>query len=465
MKKIDHLIALWCTLFVLLTLLSPESGGQNPNSRFALLESMSTEHSFHIDRFTHWGDDWARTPGPAGHYYSNKAPGAAFWAFPIYKILHPLFGSSKIDETHPPSFAYKQLVTLLTQTIPYALISFFLLRALVLNFSLSLSATLWGTVALLFGNTAVIFAGTFFGHTLTAFFLLTALLFSFQKKFIAFGFFLGFALLSEYTMALVVPLFLLLPLFVETEKQQRLLALLKCALGGVIPGALWCWYHTLCFGYPWLTAGSFQNPIFLDVKHLDHNIAGLFSWWPIPWDIGAELLIGGRRGLLFTNPWILLLMVISLVLFIKLKRNNRHLLLMVITFGSTLLLLLMNMSFGGWHAGASAGPRYLCALFPLWAIVGALLYDKIVLFSTPLKISLWITLSVAVIVRGAILATTVLAPHEEWLWSWLYHNFILAKSSTPLVRFCLYLSLFTALFLYSKRSEKSGRHSSFQGFK
>src|ERR1044072_5443696 len=59
--------------------------GWNQNSSFALTRAVVEQHTFTIDRYRNTTEDVA---WEGGHAYSNKMPGAAFLAVPVYAAIY-----------------------------------------------------------------------------------------------------------------------------------------------------------------------------------------------------------------------------------------------------------------------------------------------------------------------------------------------------------------------------------------
>src|SRR5205823_1072127 len=76
------------------------------------------------------------------------------------------------------------------------------------------------------------------------------------------------------------------------------------------------------------------------------------------------LLFGPERGMLFFVPWALALIPLLFVPLKKVPGGSR-----LFLCGGLLGLLWMNASVGSWDGGLSAGPRYLCLIFPAIAFL------------------------------------------------------------------------------------------------
>jgi len=430
----------WIVIFVFLAMFSRTGGGTNEYSRYTTLRAMSDQQTFKINDYVSWTIDWAQTPD--GSYYSNKAPGPMFLAFPIFYLMEqitkfdkkeifetkidPVSGKSRTIRTKIPGPTTRAIIALVTQIIPIAILTF-----LLGHFLLHHGVPIWGVhfmaVAFLFGNTASMFANIFFGHALTACLLLFSHYFLLQKKPLLVGLFFGFALLGDYTVALLAPL-VLMNLILANPKKYRWMG--ELLAGGLVPGLLWCWYHISACGSPFVIPAHFQNPMWQDMKHETHNLWGLFVL-QIRWDIIYQLLFGSMRGILFTQPWVLCLIPVPFLLYKKIFQDKTLLTTAILSLFGLLFLLIMNSSFGGWHGGHTSGPRYLSMVFPLFALLAALLYGYLPRWY---RVLLWAGLIPAVVLRALIYGSTPLA-HEQPIWPFLY-NFMIGESDNKgIVRF------------------------------
>lgn len=366
---------------LLVNIICGQHGGNNPNSRFSLLRMMSEKATFNIEPivkqgYRFWTDDWSRTD--LEHYYSNKAPGSAFMALPFFLPLDKISKLTwkKQDKQTwfytPPSRSTRKLTSIFSQVLFFIMLFLTLARRNQLaplfknQASVIIFLVLFG-----FANTASNYMNTLFGHGLAAvmtFWFINSLLINNP---IQLGIAFGFGLLNDYSFA-----FFLFPalLFLVFKNKKELSAYLKFALGGIPAGILWVWYHWICFGSPLTIANKFQNPKYVDVS-TGENIWGIFST-KLNLNIYYELLFGPKRGLLITQPWILVTFALICVCLFSKKLLAEHKLFIGANFITFLLLLIMNTSFGGWHGGSTFGPRYLSIIFPWFAMTVALLYQQ-----------------------------------------------------------------------------------------
>ena len=434
-------IRLWLPLalaYLFVNVSHIEDGGTAANARFATLRAMSDDLTFKIDAYWDWTDDWAKTPD--GHYYSNKAPGPTFAAYPLFwlldRALWPL-QIKKIDEKgrrQAPRGIHKVVVSNLLQVIPLLFLTLLLLRQ-IFPAGISLPAYIATALAILFGNTAAALMNAYMGNPFTALVLLAMIFSHLRGNFFLTSFFYGWALLSEYSVA-----FLLLPFlglaYAETRRsglQATSIALLK---GACLPGALWIWYHYACFGSP------FRIPLQFEVMTLPEEVKanagealGFTSLLP-NFGIVLELLFGQIRGVLFTQPWIFPVVLGGAYCFRK-KMGDPLVQAFWFTLISFIILVWLNAGFAGWHAGGSPGPRYLAAILPAFGIFIPKIYAEFPRWGRSL---FWITIGVSVVFRGLVYAGGTLVPTVP-LWDYYWNRLdtpfaLISLAAFALVSFC-----------------------------
>src|SRR5262249_32855262 len=140
-----------------------QAGGWNQNSRFDLVRAVVEHGTLTIDRYeANTGDDSIR----AGHYYSDKAPGAAVLCLPTYRLIYTLAG--RPDPVPPDVLAWAAWMSIVIAVgVPSALAATFLFRLCV---RLGLTAAAAIAVALLWalGTMALPYATLLYGNQLSA---------------------------------------------------------------------------------------------------------------------------------------------------------------------------------------------------------------------------------------------------------------------------------------------------------
>ncbi len=341
----------------------------NHNSRldviFAFVEPGSRDFlSFRIDRFItdpELGEntgDWANNPQFDRHYYSNKAPGVALAAIPVYTILYWAERAAGIDPTEViPSFVNAYLINLAVSVLPLALAIPLFFR-LLLGLGRPLDESLIMAVGLGLGTLLFPYSTQLWGHTTAAsclVFALFALRQANRNALAICGLWSGMSVLMEYSCAISVGL---IGVYILCTCQRR--QILWYMLGGLLPLLVYGAYHTLCFGAPWTTANFHNNPIF----HETGDVLGVFG------ALSGEALWGltfsRYRGLFWYMP--ALLPALAAACRLRWRREDSMGWLCVANAAGYLLL---NMTFNGWHGGASIGPRYLIPALPFLALLAA----------------------------------------------------------------------------------------------
>jgi len=353
-------------LFAITQIAFEHSGGTNERSRMAAIFAFFERGSFRLDPdYEKFTGDWAQTPD--GVYTSNKAPGPTILALPILYPFDTLLtfntksASDRVRLREKAGLPFAKIVSILLQVIPWALISLVLLGICIEN-NISLFPTLSLLVCFLFGTTTTLLLNAYWGHGVSAVFLLLFVLAIFWKEFAWAGFFFGWSLLSDYGIGLVLPGALIAVLALATSSKN----IISFVKGGIIPGLIWIAYHTTYYGSPFTIPNKFQNPMFVDLADKPDAVWGIIYLVP---ELGRlkELLWGDSRGLLITQPWVLAVLV-----YLVISLFNKHLKEVKPVIAATIVgflgIFAMNASFGGWHGGSAPGPRYLSPFLPIFAL-------------------------------------------------------------------------------------------------
>jgi hypothetical protein len=364
----------------------------NTSSRFAAMGAFCSTGHFEITPYLSATDDWSRTPD--GRTYSNKAPGGMILGLPLYcaalevqKVLTPSPPdvATRVKNEWKLRYVLNLLMCLIVQMIPWVWICLRWERKLAV-LGASSEARLFAMLALLFGTTPAILMDIWIGHPTVAFFSMLALLAIVEGRAVLLGLAFGMMQLTEYSSLLLLPA----ALFAFPGIRKNWLRILpEILLGALIPAVLWIIYHQMTFGSAFAIANRYINPMFQDQAGAHLQLWGIFTL-PDPW-ILVRLILGWWRGILFSQPWVLVAMIT--LPFVPQSAVSRRTL--IYCEAGLILLLIMNASFGGWHGGATAGPRYLSAALPAFAIPVALVWDRL---SGVLKKILWLTLGFSCLV-------------------------------------------------------------------
>ena len=432
----------WVILFLAIQGLVMIDGATNTYSRWSTMVSIIEDKTVRIDKYYQHTIDWARTPD--GHYFSNKAPGPMLLGLPVFWALdHGI--TRNLPERYQRDVARlvaRNLVMLrlsyITQVIPYAAMVLLFIRFLQKK-RVPLPALHFTAVALLFGNTAVIFMNTFFGHAISAMFVLATLYTLHVRRQALAGLCLGLAGLCDYGATL-----LLLPAVIVLlwDRGNRFKRLGWFALGGVAPAITWVLYHTYCFGGPFSLPNKFQNPLFVNVPKNVPQLWGILRLFPEA-GILKELLVGSARGLLYTQGWLLVAFLGLIALFVmnlaranitfcdRLLRDSA-----IFSFMGLALLLLMNCAFNGWHGGATPGPRYLSIILPACAVTAGLAYPR---FPTVARQAMVVFVILSLVLFVLVFGTRNLLAPENALFAAYLRSLVLVDGSS--LERILYLTL------------------------
>lgn len=398
--------------FVVFAYFMPRWADWNIDSRLDLVHAIVDKHSLQIDAY-HW-NTWDKAVYQ-GHYYSDKAPGTAVLGAVVYgafvlarqapgsggairaieasdawnpairlgrtpKYVPPETGGSKPGGCQRAGLGNVQTTPWGNRLVPpkrdWALSKYVLtvgvvglLSALFAAFFFwflsffALSAGLrWLLTALYaFATDALPYSTNFYSHQLAAAFLFVAFALLFLRKEqragpwappLA-GFLLGFALFTEYTVALIIPIVGLYGVWVLRRSPREITGFI--AFGLVPLFAL--------FAY---NAAAFSGP-------LDTGYSHDFCWsaaqgagyagFTYP-RLGPlfDLTLGSYRGLFYMSPFLLL----ALPGLIWMAR--RRLGVEAAVCGASAILFIVALSaYWGWNGGKVEGPRYLVPTIPFLA--------------------------------------------------------------------------------------------------
>jgi hypothetical protein len=375
-------ICLFLTLLLCYVYFFPRWADPNQNSRLDMVVAVVDDGTFQIDNYVENTVDYAKV---GEHYYSDKAPGAAFLGIPVYAVLKKGFLDSSIMDSlmdrladnealkatlreegtglleHKVRFAIAQVaLTFVASALPTALMG-----ALIYRLLARFTARQWPRILVVLGygllTPAFAYAGAFYGHQLSAACLFAAfyLVFVGMKPLSTFslltvGLLLGYSVITEYPSILIVGILFLYTLY-RLSDQRR--------IGWVIlPGALiaagWMTYNTAIFGSP-LELGYSYSELWTE----QHHTGFMSLTWP-HWEVIWGITFSPFRGLFVLSP----LLLLAMPGFVLWWRSGEHRPEFWVALTSAVIVFLFNSSSIMWWGGYAIGPRYLLPMLPFMAL-------------------------------------------------------------------------------------------------
>jgi hypothetical protein len=361
----------------------PRWADWNQNSRFDLVIAIVQDHSLMIDKYMANTGDYAFIDG---HYYSDKAPGTALLAAPVYALFRTIFhspaggltdavasdnpalqatlrpGGSGVQVEKLDYFIPLVIVTFVVVAVPSAILGLLFCRV-ASHFGLDQRQSM--IITLLYGlaTSAFPYANNLVGHQLAACLLFTAFAVILGVRLrilgdwwvVCIGFLLGYAVITEYPAAMVAAvlgLYALLALGTPARVVVRLV------LGAIPPLILLVVYDYVAFGTP-LPIGYLHSTLWTDVHQ-----TGFVSLTYPRLDALWGLTFGVHRGLFFLSPFLLCSALGYWALWQNRKRRAEFWVLVL----APLAFLLFNSSSAMWQGGFAVGPRYLVPSLPFLAL-------------------------------------------------------------------------------------------------
>ena len=245
-------VAGFAVLTLYFTGLFPPFGNPNELSRLEMVFAFVEQGTFRIDGAIPVLGDHEDKAVSGGHFYSNKAPGLAFAAIPVYRVLRVFF---------PPPRSASDAIFVLLRILTVSVLCVVALARFAARLGSAKGSALL-VFALAFGTPLLFYGRSFFGHAWTAALLFLAWDLARKREERApaggagllaesAGLLCGWAAISEYTAA---PLAMLLALRVARRGSWRTLALF--AAGAAVPLLLLLSYDASCFGSPWVLSSA-----------------------------------------------------------------------------------------------------------------------------------------------------------------------------------------------------------------
>lgn len=348
---------LFCSLiFFLSTFYLDTWQNGSSTSRAIAVVSFAESRTFQVDKYHERSVDKIFVNG---HYYSDKAPLTIFLVIPFFEIAN-LIGI----EPQTMERAALLIGDVLCGSIPFTLIVLITFLFIRKETNSLISPVLLATLPF-FASFIFIYSGTYYGHLISALFLLLAYIFiRAREKFLLAGFLCGLSFISEFPTALVSAIWAL-QIFVN-EKSFR--SLLKFSLG-ILPSII------IIFIYNYVITGDFLN---LSYKyHSDQRHDSLYGFSLPKFDALWGLILGLKRGILIYTSFLIiflyeLLKHLSSKRFSTIVRTFFTNYLSLISIASVLLI----SSFFEWTGGWCYGPRLIFFVAVLLCFEGILFLAK-----------------------------------------------------------------------------------------
>jgi rubredoxin len=322
--------------------------------------------------------DYAFNPAQ-GRYYPNKPPGTSFLAVPAYWATYRTERFWQIDpDALWPLTVNAFVTTALSVGLLGALGGVIFLRLSQCLFpDCPMPAHVASALTLGLATMMLPFSTLLFDHVPVAVLLMVAFYVMVRGRAdsgppaagpwrpLLAGLAAGAAVLCSYAAA---PGVVVLTAYAARVCRPRTRVLLFLA-GGAALAVILAWYHDVCFGSPFTNANRFQDRLFSD--QTGGLLFGMISL-PDP-DVAGKLLVGTRRGLLFTSP-VLALSVVGLWWMAVRRRLRAEAALCTAMF---VAYWVFNASFNGWHGGGVFAPRYLIPMVPFLVLPLTLVYARL----------------------------------------------------------------------------------------
>jgi hypothetical protein len=342
------IILLYAALALLTVPVFPHFLSPNEFSRWIVAAAIVDYHTLEVTpvnaRFGGRIEDLARIDGRT---YSNKAPGVALVGLPAYAVVRAVAGPAQPSTSRITLTAMRWIAS----TLPTLILAWMMLRA-GRRLGVSEPVLRWVLAVLLFATPLFAYGTLLFSHALTAFALFGAwtLLFTdtFGRRPALAGALMGLAVLSEYTSAVVLALFLICAAIWSRREVLPFIA------GGLPLLGVFLLYNYLAFGSPF-------NLSYTYTEHADYRAlarSGLFGLHAPSISTLASLLFDPSRGLLVLSP----ILLCALSAWSAREHLSPPAFWSIV--GTPLVLLFVFAGYPYWHGGWGVGARYLVPALP-----------------------------------------------------------------------------------------------------
>lgn len=342
------ILAIYFFLSIYLLPMFPHGGSANELTYWATAASIVENGSFEIG----WTQDLIGPNVDAAQVgdkiYSNKPPGTAVLAAPVYALTRLLVGAPNASNIRVSWFAMRFVIS----TLPLLLLGFWLYARDSDEISLA---------ALLIASPLFIYSLLFFSHVFVAVLLYFAfrLIYDADRIFLrscfVAGALCGFAVTCEFPAIVPVTVFGGGLLFAGRRNRNLRQTLFFFVAGGLPFAILLLVYNNAVFGSPFALFYAYEAfPEWAEVASQGAYGIGFPKLSNI-----YLLLLSPSRGLFFFAP--LLLLPVVTFFASRERRTLRHRVKVAAVIASVVVISGHGAAHGGW----SAGPRYLVLVLPL----------------------------------------------------------------------------------------------------
>jgi len=340
------LLAIYLFLTVYLLPMFPHGGSANELTRWATAASLVETRSFEIS----WTEpligknvDTARVDN---RLYSNKAPGIAVLAAPLYAIVRPFVGPPDASNIRVTWFVMRFVLS----SLPLLLLGLWLYRKGADELSLA---------TLLFATPLFVYSLLLFSHVLVAVLIYFAFRMIYDKdagdprNCLWAGLASGLAVSCEFPA--LIPVAILGVGILFTDKENRMARINQFVLGGTPFAVLLMLYNAALFGSPFSMSYAYESfPEWAEVAGQGFYGIGFPSL-----SAAYLLLFSPSRGLLFTAP----ILVLAIVAFFTSRDRSslRH----RVKIAAIIITIVVMCGHSAAHGGWAFSARYLIMIVPL----------------------------------------------------------------------------------------------------
>lgn len=324
-----------------------------------------------------------------GHYYSDKAPGLALAAAPVYAGLRLAFPREVGQAYRPyPHMRYaisrstvyvRYIITYVLVIVPSAILAILLWLFLSRFTSYGGGLMIAGVYAL--GTPAYAFSIRFYSHQFSAVLLFSAFLLIFHRvkgrlpsrsvilaSCLA-GLLCAYAAISEYPTAVISAL---IAVYAASVSRDRLRCVVTFCIGSAPPILLAAAYNAAAFGRPFATGYTYVHSA-LYHSHVATGVLGMSN--PLAYGMHVpspsalwEITFGLYRGIFPISP-VLLVCIAGLAHMWRCRALRPEFYLIAVSVVAYFLLdASRDVTMNGWSGGASVASRHLVPVLPFMVV-------------------------------------------------------------------------------------------------